>query len=168
MDTESPENMLVREKGPASERRVGTVVRELRAARKWSLQDLARRSGISAMQLSRIERLESSPTEEKIRSLANVFDVPVTMLFGDDPLDPALEALGVSLQAINARLNQARNQVRALQLLRRYGATNAREVAQRGAVRPRTITTDQGRVLVVEGESLRLAESPRPSGPEPT
>ncbi len=68
--------------------RVGTVVRRLREERGISLRDLGARAHISRMQLWRVEQLESSPTEERIRSLAKALDVPVGVLFGDP--DPAL------------------------------------------------------------------------------
>jgi transcriptional regulator with XRE-family HTH domain len=63
--------------------RVGTIVRRLRQERGESLRDLARRAGLSPIQLSRVERLESDPTEEKIAGLAAALGVPVGVLFGE-------------------------------------------------------------------------------------
>lgn len=65
------------------ERVVGSVAQRLRTQRGESLREVAQRAGFSANQLHRIERLESSPTEEKIRGLARAYDVPVSVMFGE-------------------------------------------------------------------------------------
>lgn len=64
--------------------RIAQRVRDLRAARSLSLDDLATKSGVSRSMISLVERGESSPTAvvlEKIAtglnvSLASLFDVP--------------------------------------------------------------------------------------------
>jgi transcriptional regulator with XRE-family HTH domain len=66
--------------------RVGAVVRTVRAQRGWSIRELAERAGVSPVQLSRVERLKASPTEETIRALAAALDVPVATLFAAEPL----------------------------------------------------------------------------------
>lgn len=62
---------------------VGVVVHRLRVERGWSVRALAERAGISATQLTRIERLEASPTEETIRGLATALGVPASILLDD-------------------------------------------------------------------------------------
>ena len=66
--------------------RVGSVAKRLRKARKETLQEVAERAGVSLNQLWRIEQLASSPTEEKIRGIAEALDVPVSVLFGETQL----------------------------------------------------------------------------------
>lgn len=77
-------------------RQVGSIVRQLRGQRGWSLRALAGRAGISSTHLSRIERLDASPTEETVRSLAAALDVPVSMLFGEVPPGQDVEAVVIS------------------------------------------------------------------------
>ncbi len=48
----------------------------LRAARGWSLRDMAGRSGVNPADLSRIERGVGGPTPEQARRLLAVYDVP--------------------------------------------------------------------------------------------
>ena len=67
-------------------RRIAERVRELRAARGFSLEALAGRSGVSRSMISLIERDESSPTAVVLQrlaaglgvTLASLFDVPDT------------------------------------------------------------------------------------------
>lgn len=75
--------------------RVGASAFRLRQERGESLREVAKRAGLSQMQLSRVERLESDPTEEKIRGLAAALGVSVAVLFGEEQ-----EA------AIGSRVNQ--------------------------------------------------------------
>jgi transcriptional regulator with XRE-family HTH domain len=84
------------------------------------------------MQLSRIERLKSSPTEEKIRALSQAFDVPISVLFDDNLLERALSGVMTSLLSVESRLVDSRIRVRALQTMGRYGLKDAFETAQRG------------------------------------
>jgi ribosome-binding protein aMBF1 (putative translation factor) len=66
------------------EMRVGDAMRILRKQNKFSFRVLAKKSGISPIQLSRIERLESDPTEQSIRAIARAFNVSVGFLFGEN------------------------------------------------------------------------------------
>lgn len=69
-------------------------LRELRAARQWSQEQLAKLSGLN---LRTIQRLESGAkiSTESLRALAAVFEVPAeSLLVGDPtPSQPALEAM---------------------------------------------------------------------------
>lgn len=68
--------------------RVGFVAKRLRKQAGKSLREVARSAGISAIQLSRVERGVSSPTEEKIRGLAGALGVSISTLFGEQPVNP--------------------------------------------------------------------------------
>lgn len=61
--------------------RVAERVRELRAARRLSLDALAGRSGVSRSMISLIERGESSPTAVVLEKLAGGLDVTLASLF---------------------------------------------------------------------------------------
>ncbi len=71
-----------------------TRLRELRTARQWSQEQLARLSGLN---LRTIQRLESGAkiSTESLRALAAVFEVPAeSLLVGDpSPSQPALDAM---------------------------------------------------------------------------
>ncbi|HEX2185248.1 MAG TPA: helix-turn-helix transcriptional regulator [Chloroflexota bacterium] len=82
------EAAAARPPGGAPARAVGRVVHRLRRERGEGLRELARRAGLSANQLSRIERLAASPTEEKIAGLAAALGVPVATLFGQSGVAP--------------------------------------------------------------------------------
>jgi transcriptional regulator with XRE-family HTH domain len=55
----------------------GTRVRELRQSRRWSLEDLARASGVSRSMLSEIERAEASPTLALALAIARALGTPL-------------------------------------------------------------------------------------------
>jgi transcriptional regulator with XRE-family HTH domain len=66
-------------------RRIAERVRELRAARRLSLDGLAGRSGVSRSMISLIERGESSPTAVVLEKLATGVGVTLASLF-DTPI----------------------------------------------------------------------------------
>lgn len=63
-------------------------IRELRLARKWSLDELCRRSGVSRSNLWAIERQGRVPTVEVGRKIANAFGVTLDELFPESEKDP--------------------------------------------------------------------------------
>ncbi|UNK48696.1 DUF805 domain-containing protein [Lysobacter sp. S4-A87] len=71
-----------------------TRLRELRTARQWSQEQLAKLSGLN---LRTIQRLESGAkiSTESLRALAAVFEVPAESLLAGDPSpsQPALDAM---------------------------------------------------------------------------
>jgi transcriptional regulator with XRE-family HTH domain len=71
-----------------------TRLRELRIARQWSQEQLAKLSGLN---LRTIQRLESGAkiSTESLRALAAVFEVPAESLLAGDPTpsQPALNAI---------------------------------------------------------------------------
>jgi DNA-binding XRE family transcriptional regulator/quercetin dioxygenase-like cupin family protein len=71
--------------------RIAQRVRDLRAARGWSLEALASASGISRSMISLIERGESSPTAVLLEKLATGLGVPLASLF--DAPAPSREPL---------------------------------------------------------------------------
>ena len=66
------------------------TLRQLRAARQWSLTQTAEQTGVSKAMLGQIERGESSPTVATLWKIATGFNVPFSA-FLDSPEDaPAL------------------------------------------------------------------------------
>jgi transcriptional regulator with XRE-family HTH domain len=61
--------------------RIAGRVRDLRAARRLTLEALAERSGVSRSMISVIERGESSPTAVLLERLATGLNVPLASLF---------------------------------------------------------------------------------------
>jgi transcriptional regulator with XRE-family HTH domain len=57
---------------------LGKAIRELREARGLTLDALAAKAGMHTTYLSRIERAHSSPTWEKVSSLAEALDLSVS------------------------------------------------------------------------------------------
>lgn len=57
---------------------LGKAIRELREARGLTLDALAAEAGMHTTYLSRIERAHSSPTWEKVSSLAEALDLPIS------------------------------------------------------------------------------------------
>jgi transcriptional regulator with XRE-family HTH domain len=57
---------------------LGKAIRELRESRGLTLDALAAKAGMHTTYLSRIERAHSSPTWEKVSSLAEALDLPVS------------------------------------------------------------------------------------------
>ncbi len=66
-------------------RRIAGRVRDLRAARGLSLEDLAARSGVSRSMISLVERGESSPTAVVLEKLATGLGVMLASLFDEAP-----------------------------------------------------------------------------------
>lgn len=60
----------------------------MRSARNWSLQDLARYSGVSRSTLSRIERGQISPTAEVLIKLAEAYDRTLSGLLAEVEAQP--------------------------------------------------------------------------------
>jgi transcriptional regulator with XRE-family HTH domain len=56
-------------------------IRGERTARAWSLDDLARRAGVSKAMLSKIERAEASPTAATLSRIAAAYGLTLAALF---------------------------------------------------------------------------------------
>src|SRR2546423_907251 len=70
----------MKESGGINER-IAIRVREFRSGSRFSLDDLAERSGVSRSMISVIERGESSPTAALLEKLARALGVPLASLF---------------------------------------------------------------------------------------
>jgi transcriptional regulator with XRE-family HTH domain len=68
--------------------RLAARLAALRAERGWSLQDLARRTGVSRSNLSRIERGEISPTADVLVRLAAAYDQTLSGLMAEVESQP--------------------------------------------------------------------------------
>lgn len=58
-----------------------------REARGWSLAELAERSGVSKAMISKIERVEASPTATVLGRLSGAFGVPLSALLAEAERD---------------------------------------------------------------------------------
>jgi transcriptional regulator with XRE-family HTH domain len=77
----------------AADLRLAERLRELRRARRWSLDELSALSGVSRASLSRIENREVSPTASALGRLAGAHGTTVSRLLADIEGDaPALVA----------------------------------------------------------------------------
>ncbi len=77
--------------GDAAEHRLAQRLRELRQSRRWSLDDLAERSGVSRASLSRIENGDVSPTASVLGRLAAAHGLTFSRLIAEIESDaPAL------------------------------------------------------------------------------
>jgi len=63
--------------------RIGARIRELRAKRGMTLDDLARAAGVSRAMLSRIERGESSPTAQLLGKVCGGLGITLSVLFAE-------------------------------------------------------------------------------------
>ena len=70
------------------ERRIALRLAQLRADRGWSLEALAERTGISRATLSRLERLELSPTASTLGTLCSVYGWTLSRLMADAEATP--------------------------------------------------------------------------------
>lgn len=70
--------------------RLGARLAELRAERRWSLGELAERSGVSRSTLSRAERAEISPTASLLNRLCGVYGRTMSQLLSEVEAEPAL------------------------------------------------------------------------------
>jgi len=71
------------------ERQIASRLKDLRARRELTLEDLARRSAVSRSMISLIERGESSPTASVLDRLAAGLGVTLAALFADSERDDA-------------------------------------------------------------------------------
>ena len=62
---------------------VAARIRGERASRRWSLDDLAERAGVSKAMISKIERGETSPTAALLGRLSAAFGITLSAFFAD-------------------------------------------------------------------------------------
>lgn len=72
--------------------RIAQRIRALRGERNWSLDELARRSGVSRATLSRLENAEVSPTASVLGKLCSAFGLTMSrlMLMVEDGFPPVV------------------------------------------------------------------------------
>lgn len=74
--------MTAEEDGAQAEMvRLGSRLRDLRTARGWTQEEMARRAGLSKSYLSRIEDGDRQPSLASLLSLSQAFDVALAALF---------------------------------------------------------------------------------------
>ena len=73
------------EAAPLPAHSVGDAIRRLRQERRISLQELARRSGVSVGMLSQVERNIANPSLRILTSIRTALDAPVSALFEEVP-----------------------------------------------------------------------------------
>lgn len=68
---------------------IGEKIQALRTMKSWSQDDLARKLGTKAPNISRWENNRGTPSAEALRELAKIFDVSADyLLFDETPLTP--------------------------------------------------------------------------------
>ena len=67
-------------KNPAGVQAFGNHVRQLRQARKWSLQELAYRADIALLTVHRVETAKFAVTLDVLLSLTRAFGIPLKEL----------------------------------------------------------------------------------------
>jgi transcriptional regulator with XRE-family HTH domain len=68
-------------------------VRQLRQARRWTLEQLAGASGVSRSMLSQIERQQVNPTFHVAYRIAQAFGMSLGQLVGEDDSAPSIEVI---------------------------------------------------------------------------
>lgn len=102
---------------------LGGRVRQMRANRRWTIRDLAERSGVSVRFLVQLESGRANISVRRLAELARAFDMPPSTLLtkrdGDDPVTVALLGLrGAGKTTIGRRLAR-RLHIRFVELDRR-------------------------------------------------
>jgi transcriptional regulator with XRE-family HTH domain len=69
---------------------LATRIQTERQKRNWSIQELADRSGVSRAMISKIERIEASPTAVTISRLGAAFGLSISSLLSDKASDKRL------------------------------------------------------------------------------
>lgn len=91
----------------------GSRVRELRQARRWSLEELSRASGVSRSMLSEIERNEANPTLALALAIARALDTRLGDLVDGSHGDSLLQVVRANDPAYDYR-TEANCQIRTL------------------------------------------------------
>jgi transcriptional regulator with XRE-family HTH domain len=92
---------------------IGTDIRALRRSRNWTLNDLAARLDRSVGWLSQVERGQSEPALADIRTVAALFDLPVSFFFSQS-LDTPEAAYVVRSESRRAMSDEGKGLVESL------------------------------------------------------
>lgn len=65
---------------------IGSKIIELRKAKSWSQEDLAKEVGSSRVMIGKYERNDNAPSIEVLLKMAKVFDVTVDYIIGEGQL----------------------------------------------------------------------------------
>jgi transcriptional regulator with XRE-family HTH domain len=65
---------------------IGSKIKELRKAKSWSQEDLAKEIGSSRIMIGKYERNDNAPSIEVLLKMARAFDVTVDYLIGEGQL----------------------------------------------------------------------------------
>ena len=137
-------------------------IRDLRTARKWSLESLAVRSGVSRSMLSEIERGRANPTLAVTLKIARAFEISLSDLVDTTIMPPLIEVVRADDQ--NSLYRQDQDcQIRTLSPLQLEKDVEFYEIklSQGGALRSAPhfegtrefLTVNRGRVEVTSDES---------------
>lgn len=75
---------------------LGARVRELRKARKWTLEQAANQAGLARSTLSKIENGQMSPTYDALKKLATGLEISVPQLFTPPQRDQVIGRMAVT------------------------------------------------------------------------
>ncbi len=75
---------------------LGARVRELRKARKWTLEQAASQAGLARSTLSKIENGQMSPTYDALKKLATGLEISVPQLFTPPQRDQVIGRMAVT------------------------------------------------------------------------
>lgn len=102
---------------------IGLRIRTMRKSRRMTQEDLARAIGQSASSITMYETGRRSPDYETLEALADVFNVPLTSIIGDDipvqsPAPAASDDIRLLIRGLNKlspeQVAQAKNVFRAM------------------------------------------------------
>ncbi|WP_298934880.1 XRE family transcriptional regulator [uncultured Ruegeria sp.] len=101
MSTQDPKSLIriARDAGDHSELEpldLGARVRELRKARKWTLEQAASQAGLARSTLSKIENGQMSPTYDALKKLAIGLEISVPQLFTPPQRDQVIGRMAVT------------------------------------------------------------------------
>src|SRR6266567_3409347 len=80
-DTNAPKDAPTIDNDEASDQRLGETVRLLRQRAGLSIQDVAKRTGLSNGMISQLERARAMPSVRTLRLLSIALDVPISYFF---------------------------------------------------------------------------------------
>ncbi len=101
MSTQDPKSLIriARDSGDHTEVEpldLGARVRELRKARKWTLEQAATQAGLARSTLSKIENGQMSPTYDALKKLAIGLEISVPQLFTPPQRDQVIGRMSVT------------------------------------------------------------------------
>jgi transcriptional regulator with XRE-family HTH domain len=144
---------------------VGANLRRLRTERRLSLEDLARRSGVSRSMLSQVELGQSAPTINVLFKIAKALDEPFSTLLADAPSGPRI-VRAPQIQTVTSRDGEfvsralftvdSRRKAEGYELHLQPGCVRHAEAHSRGTVE--SLSVSRGALdLTLGGEEHHLA-----------